>query len=128
MEPVINSVRPVYSAKVWEDLRWVAYLSRDDFFRFNWFQLFSCEKEILKIAGHGQNRSKMTFCLRGCIWFQLFSLIFNYFIFYSESSLFKAVVMQINLIYQETLCLCQINKEYRNNYHLSCKCTSKKKS
>jgi hypothetical protein len=61
MEPVINSVRPVYSAKVWEDLRWVAYLSRDDFLRFNWFQLFSCEKEILKIAGHGQNRSKMTF-------------------------------------------------------------------
>ena len=28
---------------------------------FNWFQQFSCEKEILKIAGHSQNMSKITF-------------------------------------------------------------------
>jgi hypothetical protein len=37
---------------------------RDDIFSFiygNWFQLFFCEKEIPKIAGHSQNRSKMTF-------------------------------------------------------------------
>jgi hypothetical protein len=38
-------------------------LSRMVFFSqlFNGFQLFFCEKEILKIAGHSQNRSKILF-------------------------------------------------------------------
>ena len=45
---------------------------------FNWFQLFFCEKEILKIAGHSQNRSKMTFLkggVDGFSYFHWFSVI-----------------------------------------------------
>jgi hypothetical protein len=32
----------------------------DDFFQlFNWFHLYSSEEKIPKVAGHGQNRSKI---------------------------------------------------------------------
>jgi hypothetical protein len=50
---------------------------------FNWFQLFFCEKEILKTAGNSQNKSKMTFLkwgLDGFSYFLWFSVILFYFL------------------------------------------------
>ena len=49
----------------------------------NWFQLFSSDKNIPKVAGHSQNRKKKKKgpFESGCRLFQLFSLIFSYFIF-----------------------------------------------
>ena len=39
----------------------ITILSRDDLFQlFNWFQLFFSENCFPKVAGHGQNRCKMT--------------------------------------------------------------------
>ena len=48
---------------------------------FNWFHLFSSENCFLKVAGHGQNRSKMTILTGGVDGFCYFSLIFIDFIF-----------------------------------------------
>ena len=48
---------------------------------FNWFHLFSSDKNIPKFAGHGQNRLKKGPFERVCGGLQLFSLIFSYFIF-----------------------------------------------
>ena len=39
---------------------------------FSWFQLFFCEREIQKITGHSQNRSKMTFLKEGVDGFSYF--------------------------------------------------------
>ena len=89
---------------------------RDNLFQlFNWFQLFFCKKEIPKIAVHmySQNRSKMTFLKRGVDGFSYFSLIFNYFIFYSESSL---------LVEPTIICSFQSKnrpKDYLNLYYSS---------
>ena len=59
---------------VWCQRQYDVTDNRDDFF----FQLFFCEKEILKIAGHDQNRSNMTF-LKGSVdgfsYFHWFSVI-----------------------------------------------------
>ena len=53
------------------------YISQGWFFfrLFNWFQLFSCEKYILKVAGHGQNRSNRTILKGGVDGVSCFSLI-----------------------------------------------------
>ena len=51
------------------------------FFHLFNIQLFFCEKEISKIAGHSQNGSKMTFLRGGGDGFGYFSFIFSSFIF-----------------------------------------------
>jgi len=49
---------------------------RDDFCQlFNRFQLFSSENCFPKVAGHSQNRSKMTILKGGVYGFSFFSLI-----------------------------------------------------
>ena len=71
-------------------LLYILRIYRDDDFcqLFNWFQIIFCENEILEIAGHSQNSSKMTLLKWGVDSFSsLFSLIFSYFIFDRESSL-----------------------------------------
>jgi hypothetical protein len=42
---------------------------------------FSSEKYIPKVAGQGQNRSKMEVLKRGCRWFQLLFIDFQSFYF-----------------------------------------------
>jgi hypothetical protein len=44
-------------------------------------QLFSSGEKLSKVAGHGQNRSKMDRLKGGLDGFSYFSLIFSYFIF-----------------------------------------------
>jgi hypothetical protein len=51
------------------------------FLLFIWFQLFSSDKKIRKVAGHCQNRSKRGHFESGCRWFQLFFIDFHLFYF-----------------------------------------------
>ena len=62
-------------------------------FVFNWFQVFFCEKQILNVAGHGQNKSKMEVLKQGVDGFSYFSLIFSYFIFLQESYLIQVLFL-----------------------------------
>ena len=57
------------------------FIKHDFFSIIKWFHLFSSDKNIPKVAGHGQNRLKKGPFERVCGGFQLFSLIFSYFIF-----------------------------------------------
>ena len=48
---------------------------RDEFFQlFNLFRILFCGKKILKITGHSQNRSIITFIESRCKWFLLFTV------------------------------------------------------
>jgi hypothetical protein len=57
------------------------FIKHDFFSIIKWFHLFYSDKNIPKVAGHGQNRLKKGPFERVCGGFQLFSLIFSYFIF-----------------------------------------------
>ena len=48
---------------------------------------------FFKVTEHGQIRSKIDLLKQGADVFSCFSLIFSYFIFYSESSLFSGIIL-----------------------------------
>ena len=69
-----------------QDLPCLVRNSREDFLQlFYRLQLFSSENCFPKIAGHGQNKSKMTILKLDVDGFSYFSLI-SVFFFYSGSS------------------------------------------
>jgi hypothetical protein len=106
------------------------YSIRDDFFHiFNRFQLFLWKK-FLKDVEHSQNRSRLTFLKGGVDGFSYFSIIFSYFIFYPELSLFNVTkvlmaALDVNLWTVLKLQLfhgCQFSTQHNHFWQLSSHC------
>ena len=75
--------------------QWSFVFLREDFFSVILLisAIFLLIFFFFKVTEHGQIRSKIDLLKQGADVFSYFSLIFSYFIFYSESSLFSGIIL-----------------------------------